>query len=79
MPSAQLFPKNPTSRSYPPGVEGLTFSCLRWAIGPDRALVPGADHCKTLDDFLAYELGEPRSPIYVMAYLANLAWRMAGS
>ena len=32
--SAQLFPKNPTSRSYlASGVGDWTFSCLRWAIG----------------------------------------------
>ena len=67
-------PKNPTSRSYlASGVEGLDvfMSALGdWLL---TALVPVLDHCKTLDDFLAYELGEPRSPIYVMAYLANLA------
>lgn len=67
-------PKNPTSRSYlASGVEGLDvfMSALGdWLL---TELVPVLDHCKTLDDFLAYELGEPRSPIYVMAYLANLA------
>lgn len=67
-------PKNPTSRSYLASkVEGLDrflFALGDWLLAD---LVPVLDQCKTLEDFLAYELGEPRRPLYVTAYLANLA------
>lgn len=67
-------PKNPTSRSYlaskADGLERFLSGLGDWLLAD---LVPVLDQCKTLEDFLAYELGEPRRPVYVTAYLANLA------
>ena len=67
-------PKRATSRKYlASGVAGLDrlLSALGdWLVAE---LVPVLDRCKTLEDFLAYDLAEPRHPIYVKAYLVNLA------
>lgn len=67
-------PKSPMSRSYlaskADGLERFLSGLGDWLLAD---LVPVLDQCKTLEDFLAYELGEPRRPVYVTAYLANLA------
>ena len=70
----QFSPARPTSRRYlASGVDGLDRFLTALADWLVAELVPVLDQCTTLEDFLAYELGEPRQPIYVMAYLANLA------
>lgn len=67
-------PSRPTSRRYlASGADGLDRFLTALADWLVAELVPVLDQCKTLEDFLAYELGEPRQPIYVKAYLANLA------
>ena len=52
------------------GLDRFLTALADWLVAE---LVPVLNQCTTLEDFLAYELGEPRQPIYVMAYLANLA------
>ena len=70
----QFSPARPTSRRYlASGVDGLDRFLTALADWLVAELVPVLNQCTTLEDFLAYELGEPRQPIYVMAYLANLA------
>lgn len=67
-------PAKPTSRGYlASGVAGLDRFLSALASWLQAELVPVLDQCKTREDFLAYDLAEPRHPIYVRAYLANLA------
>lgn len=67
-------PARPTSRGYlasgADGLDRLLSSLGDWLLAE---LLPIFDQCTTREDFLAYELAEPRSPIYVKAYLVNLA------
>ncbi len=67
-------PARPTSRGYlaskVAGLDSFLPALGDWLLA---ALVPVLDQCKTLQDFLAYDLAEPRHPVYVKAYQANLA------
>lgn len=67
-------PAKPTSRSYfVSGVAGLDRFLPALGDWLLAELLPVLDQCKTLPDFLAYDVFEPRHPIYVKAYQANLA------
>ena len=75
MPFAQSFPQEPHIAQLPRlrcrGLDRFHVQAKRLVL---TELVPVLDHCKTLDDFLwrtSYILS--LRPIYVMAYLANLA------
>lgn len=64
----------PTSRKYRASgatrLDGLLSAMAGWLV---EELLPVLDRCSTLDGFLANEWEEPRHPVYVKAYLANLA------
>lgn len=66
-------PAKPTSRGYfVLGVAGLDRFLSAFGDWLLAELLPVLDQCKTLPDFLAYDAAEPRHPIYVKAYQANL-------
>lgn len=64
----------PTSRKYRASgaarLDALLSALAGWLVD---ALLPVLDRCSTLDGFLANEREEPRHPVYVKPYLANLA------
>lgn len=64
----------PTSREYRASggarLDALLLALVEWLL---QELLPILDRCQTLEGFLAHELGEPRHPISVKPYLANLA------
>ena len=51
-------------------LEALLSALADWLL---QELLPVLDRCQTLEGFLAHERGEPRHPISVKPYLANLA------
>jgi hypothetical protein len=67
-------PEQPTSREYRASgsarLDALLSALADWLV---QELLPVLDRCRTLAAFLAHELGEPRHPISVKPYLANLA------
>ncbi|MES2581939.1 MAG: hypothetical protein V4627_04420 [Pseudomonadota bacterium] len=67
-------PAQPTSREYRASgrarLDALLSALADWLL---QELLPVLDRCKTLEGFLANEQGEPRHPISVKPYLANLA------
>lgn len=67
-------PAQPTSREYRASgsarLDALMLALAEWMLAEP---LPILDHCQTLEGFLAHELGEPRHPISVSPYLANLA------
>lgn len=64
----------PTSRKYRASgaarLDALLSALAGWLV---EAVLPVLDRCSTLEAFLANEREEPRHPVYVKAYLANLA------
>lgn len=67
-------PEQPTAREYRASgsarLEALLSALADWLL---QALLPILDRCRTWEGFLAQERGEPRHPISVEPYLANLA------
>lgn len=67
-------PEQPTSREYRASgsarLDALLSALADWLL---QELLPVLDRCRTLEGFLAHESGEPRHPISVKPYLANLA------
>ncbi len=67
-------PEQPTGREYRASgkarLDALLSALADWLL---QELLPILDRCQTLEGFLAHELGEPRHPISVKPYLANLA------
>jgi hypothetical protein len=69
-----FMPQWPASREYRAvGVQQLDELLSAMGDWLAQDLLPVLERCTTLEDFLAYDLEEPRPPIHVEAYLANLA------
>jgi len=66
--------EQPTSREYRASgsarLDALLSALADWLL---QELLPVLDHCRTWEGFLANEREEPRHPISVEPYLANLA------